>query len=183
MSTRVTPSYPALNALINALIPNGDGTLAWGGANGLQSILYGLSDSARTRGALYVDNTGILSSLSGNDARFVIVRDVAWYAYDPTGSISPTAPNFPASDGGRWVFLSDIGKVRHEEEFGDSATLVFTIIHNLNTLLPTYQILNTLALPYGYDTSGVVAVTDANTITITYTSAPGRLQFTVIVKK
>lgn len=157
------------------------------GAAGLGSYYSNLLDLITDRGIMVVPDVATLSLLTGNDAKLVAVKSVGLYAFNPSATVVNNPLNYPATGGGYWEYLVALGKTSYSEVIGDSVVTVWTITHNLNTLTPTVLQMEADSpgggAPYAYVTNGVVSVDDANTITITYSSAPATHQYTIVVKK
>ena len=85
-----------------------------------------------------------------------------------------------ATDSQDAVAYSQILK-RFTASIGDGSSTTFSIPHNLSTLNPIIQIRLTSS-PYTFLTSGFSAeLSDSNTASLTFTSAPASNQYTVII--
>ena len=70
---------------------------------------------------------------------------------------------------------------RFTASIGDGSTTTFSITHGLSTLNVIIQIRMTSS-PYTFITSGTtISLTDSNTASITFSSAPTSNQYTIIV--
>lgn len=155
---------------------------AWNGTGQLKQITTNLTTLLKERGVLVVGDTTALALISGADSHLVFVEDQGLYYFDansttpiPAGSIQ--APN------GLWRLLIATPFPQYTEVVGDGTNDTFDIDHDLDTLYPDVQALQTgggLAyIPVDFDYS----VTSANQIAVTFPAPPASNDITIIVKK
>lgn len=175
---------PALVAKITAALALSK--VRFGGTGGIGAMLSDTAELVKERGVMDVRDLSTLALMTGADGGYALIPGVGFYRYNATASASAAAQDVPASGGGRWQFLAPMGAGVFAQAIGDSVETSFTLTHNLNTLFPTVLQMEPSApgagAPYTYTTDGDVTVVDANTVTVTYPTAPGTFQYTIVVK-
>lgn len=168
------PSIPSLINRIQNALTAGNGKVPWSGSEGQRQFFLDTLDILRTKGLAFVANTTVLAQLSPEDTVLAVIENVGFFAHknEPQGSEKPN--DVVSSVGGIWRFLGAFGATSSNTFVGDGTTTVFTINHGLNTETPSVTVYDVSAqFPTIMYTGITVAVLNANSIRITFTSAPG----------
>lgn len=175
-------SVTGLSAKIAAA--DSTGVAGWNGPHGIKAQQEDIAALLLARGVMVVADVATLALISVAEARIALVKEVALYVYNPVAASNPPANDILVAGGGRWEWICAVGPTSYSEVFGDSTAETFTITHNLNTLTPHVQVLETLnGLPYSVNNDYTLSVISANAVSLTYPDPPGTQQFTAKVRK
>lgn len=177
---------PGVNSILNQIeLANSGGTASWSGTNGIKNILTNLAGALLEAGMKVLDDTAALSALSSNEARIAAVKNVGFFAFNPSNVLPATSPNISASGGGLWEFLGPLGNPVYTEVIGDGVALSHEVTHNLNTLTPTVLAFNIISgAPNDVFVLPTYEVIDANTIQVSISGGAIDVnEIKIVVKK